>query len=238
MTVITISRQYGSGGDEIAAQVAETLGYAEFDRRMILQAAKEAGLSEQEIIDCHEDNYKIRSFLDRLFGRSRSMNTPGMWMGDTFGMPIVDDFEMTEEEAVALAQRAIESAYKAGNLVIVGRGGQVILKDKPGVLHIRIEAPTEDRIQRIKHSIKSIEGDYSADLDTRRRAQDLVEERDAASSDYTRRFYHVDWNDPTLYHMVLNTGRLGIKRSVQLIIQLAHMTEQHKPVVEEPEPAR
>lgn len=225
MAVITLSRQYGSGGDEIANRAAELLGYKEFDKRIILQAAQEVGLSEQEIIDFSEENYKIRGFLDRLFGRSQPVATTRVWKDDPSGMRVVEEFGVTEETALALVQKAIQSAYRMGNQVIVGRGGQVLLKDAPGVLHVRVEAPLEDRIQRVKQEIKRNEGDYYADVDIRRRAQDIVTQKDTLSSEYTQRFYHVDWSDPLLYHIVLNTGKLGIEQAAQIVAHLAQLIE-------------
>ena len=68
MTVITISRQYGSGGDEVALRVCEMLEYRYFDKMLMRQVASEVGFSAGEIVDFSEDNYKVRSFLDRLFG--------------------------------------------------------------------------------------------------------------------------------------------------------------------------
>jgi cytidylate kinase len=69
MAVITISRQYGSGGDEVAALVSEKLGYPQFDKSQIEKAAAEAGLSQKEILDFSEENHKIKTFLDRLFNQ-------------------------------------------------------------------------------------------------------------------------------------------------------------------------
>jgi CMP/dCMP kinase len=228
MTVITISRQSGSGGDEIAARVADLLGYQLFDRRIILQAAQEVGLSEQEIIDYSEENHKIRTFLDQLFGRTKQVTTARIWKDDPSGVRVVEEFGVTEESALALVQKAIKSAYKTGNMVIVGRAGQVILKDQPGVLHVRIEAPLEDRIQHLKQSIKNSEGHYQADVEIRRKAQDQITQRDKASSDYTRRFYQVEWADPLLYHMVLNTGRVGIEQAALLIVRMVRILEQEQ----------
>ena len=69
MAIITISRQVGSGSEEIASQVAKLLGYRQFDKRLMIQAAAEMGLSESEVVDFSEENYKTAGFLDRLLGR-------------------------------------------------------------------------------------------------------------------------------------------------------------------------
>ncbi len=113
-------------------------------------------------------------------------------------------------------------------MVIVGRGGQVILKDEPGVLHIRIEAPMEDRIQRVKEEIRAQRNLANTDLELRRAAQDRIIERDAISADYLRRFYHVDWEEPTLYHLVINTGKVSIDQALDMIAVLAKAIEGEK----------
>jgi hypothetical protein len=66
MAVITISRPYGSGGDEIATRVCELLGYRLFDKRMMAWEASQMGLTKDEIVDFSEDNYKVQGFLERL----------------------------------------------------------------------------------------------------------------------------------------------------------------------------
>ncbi len=81
MPVITISRQYGSGGKDIAARVCEILGYSYFDKNLMARVASEVGLSEDEVLDLSEDNYKMRSFLERMFGRRRT--GAEAWQADT-----------------------------------------------------------------------------------------------------------------------------------------------------------
>jgi len=221
MAVITISRQYGSGGDEIAAQVCEILRYQHFDKRLIARATLETGLSEQEIVDYSEENHKVRGFLDRLLGRQAVVAQTRVWREDATGGRSAEDIKLSEEAALTLVQKAVRSAYRIGNVLIIGRGGQVILKDGPDVLHVRIEAPLEYRIQRVKEQVKSTRKLYHADIELRREAQDLIIERDAASADYLSRFYHVDWADPMLYHLVINTGKMSIDHAAGLVAQLA-----------------
>lgn len=218
MTIITISRQYGSGGDEIANRVCEILGYKQFDKRLIGQAATDVGLSEQEVLDYSEENHKVRTFLDRLLNRSQPIAQTRVWREDATGQRTVEEFELNEATAVALVQKAIRSTAKVDNMVIMGRGGMLILADEPDVLHIRIEAPAEDRIQRVKEQMKQSKHSFYADVDVRREAQDLIRERDAASSDYIKRFYSADWEDSGLYHLVINTGKLSLEQAAQIIV--------------------
>lgn len=237
MTVITISRQYGSDGDSIASRVCELLGYQAFNKNLIARAAQNAGLFEKEIIDYSEEHHKIRGFLDRLFGRSQVIASRSYWKEDAAGPRIVEEYTLTEDTAVALVEKAIRSAHKAGNLVIIGRGGQVILKDQPDVLHVRIIAPLEDRIQRVKQQMKPNMEEQYGSIQLRREVQDLIVEKDAASQDYLQHYYHVDWSDPLLYDIVLNTGKVSINQAAEMIVQLVNIISSEKNQGEHPFPA-
>jgi len=225
MAVITISRQVGSGGDEIANRLCQVLGYQQFDKRLIAQAAAESGLSDQEMSsmrleDFSDDNRKVTNFLDRLFRRNVGVVQARVWKDPVAGGPAYEEVHLSEEAVVALVEHAIRSAYKAGDCVIVGRAGQVILKEKKDVIHIRIEAPTEDRIQRVKEEFRHSRQAFHADIELRRDAQDWMNGRDMASADYLRRFYDIQWDDPLLYHLMINTGKVSIDQAVDIITRL------------------
>jgi len=228
MAVITISRQFGSGGDEIADHICQSLGYRHFDKRLIAKAAADAGFSEQQDLDFSEENHKVKNFIDRLFTRSRPVAHVRVWKESTDGVRVTEEMQLSEEHALALVQKAIEVAYQNGNVVILGRGGQILLKDRPDVLHVRIEAPMEDRIQRVKNQLK-LEKSMALDtIDTRRVAQDMIEQRDAASADYLKCFYSIDWSDPLHYHLVINTGKLSPVVAAQNVVDLVHCLENTK----------
>jgi CMP/dCMP kinase len=231
MTIITISRQYGSGGDEIASRICKILGYQVFDKRMIIQAAQEVGLSEQEVIDYTEESHKIRGFLDRLFGPPQPVAKTRIWKEDMQGTRTVEELKLTEEALVALVQKAVRSAHRVGSLVIIGRGGQAILRDERDVIHIRIEAPLEQRVQAVKQQLKQSKADFHADIDIRREAQDLIKQKDEASQDYLMKFYHVAWSDPMLYHLVINTGKMSTEQAVHAIAALVHSMEAELEIV-------
>lgn len=225
MSIITISRQYGSGGDEIAQTICDMLGYQMFDKRMIVQAAADTGLSEAEIVDFSEESHRIKSFFDRLFAPGTVLSSGHVWYEDTSGMRVSDSLPLSEEVMLELEQKAILSAHKSTNAVILGRGGQMVLKDAPGVVHVRIEAPLEDRIQRVKDEVRVSRQLSNADIELRRAAQDRINERDAVSADYLRRFYHVDWADPTLYHIIINTGRVSFAQAAAIIYLMVQELE-------------
>lgn len=209
MAVITISRQHGSGGAEVATRVCEILGYRYFDKTVMAQVASEVGLSENEIVDFSEEKHKVRNFLDRLLYGPRVVAQVRTWKQDTTGALSSTVEALKEPKAIAMVRCTIEHAYTQDNIVIVGRGGQAILQDKPGVLHVRIEAPWSFRIQRIVD-----QGDASGLAI----AEDIVQERDKAAADYLKRFHNINWEDPILYHMVINAGKWHVQAMANLIV--------------------
>ncbi len=210
MAVITISRQSGSGGDEIAGRVCEILGYQYFDKGLMARVASEVAPSGGKIVDFSEADYKMRSFLERLLNRRspRTVAELRTWREDTRGVRIAEVTPLNEDDAIVLVRHTVQAAYQQGNVVIVGRGGQAILREKPGVLHVRIEAPLDVRAQRVRDRVNI----------SLAAAHEKVTKSDEAAADYLKRFYEVDWSDPMLYHAVLNTGRWAIEAAAHLIV--------------------
>ena len=209
MAVITISRRFGSGGDEIAGRVCELLGYRSFDKALMAEVAAEMGLAAEDIVDLSEDIHEARGFLKRLFSASRRITQLEAIPEDRPGSVIEVVNKLDEGQSIALIQTIVQVAHTEGNVVIVGRGGQAILKNKPDVLHVRVEAPLDNRVQRLAGR-----ANYSLGG-----AQDAAIKHDRASADYLKRFYNIDWSDPLLYDLVLNTGRLTIEAAAQLVLR-------------------
>lgn len=205
MAVITISRQYGSGGEEIAARVCDILGYTYFDKNLIVKVAAEVGMfKEEQIVDISEDTYMMRNFMERLFGGRRIKVQTG-----PLGSPKAAYVQsLNEEQGVALMRHTIMGAYQHGNVVIVGRGGQAILREQPGVLHVRIEAPLGARVMRVKEREKI----------TISEATDLIKNKDVAAETYLRTFFDIDWSDPLLYHLTFNTGKWDTDAVAEIIV--------------------
>ncbi|GIL12995.1 MAG: cytidylate kinase [Chloroflexota bacterium] len=218
MSAITMSRQYGSGGNVIAVRVSEILGYRILDRQLIMQAAAEAGLPEQGFVDISEQEFKVKGFRDHLveliFGPlagSKSAAPKLSWGGL--------EAQMDADWFVELVNSTMLSAYQQGGVIIIGRGGQVILKDKPGVLHVRIEAPIEKRIQWVQQA----EG--VNEITARQR----IDEHDQASARYLRQNFKVQWDDPLLYHLVINTDKWDMESAAQIIVEAAKTLQIAQP---------
>jgi cytidylate kinase len=234
MAVITISRQYGSYGDEIARQVSQTLHYHLFDKRVLARMASRFGMAEGEFVDVNEDTHHRGHAWERsLIGnmtrfpaatmlqamveiRRREAMMVGSWEPitvttwgeDTTGASIKETQFVSEKDEGLFLRDAILSAYQEGNFVIVGRGGQMILKDKPGVLHVRIVAPEDVRAEHLA-------AQQSLDETT---AKKLIRQRDLAAADYIETLYHADWNDPLLYHLIINASKITMDMAVQTIV--------------------
>lgn len=224
MAVITISREFGSGGNEIAYRVSEVLGYRFFDKQMIIEAAKGANLREHDLFDLSEDNYRIRSFLGRLMsGTVFEASGEDFEEGGSVHHQQQAGRSRCEEKALGLVQQAIKRAYEIGDTVIVGRGGQVVLRGRPNALHVRIEAPLEHRIQRVMNQLRDLIHGVEPDAEFRQQAQayDLIQERDSSSAAYLRCYYNSDWSDPSLYHMAINTAEVSILQAVEMIAGVA-----------------
>jgi len=208
MAVVTISRQAGSGGDEIAAHVCELLGYRYFDKQVMVEAAAAAGLGEAEVVDFSEERYKVQDFLSRLL-RSRPRTVRQLLVREETHKLIdtLTSRQLDEVQCADLIRYAITSAWAQGAMVIVGRGGQVVLQGKPGALHVRVVAPLEERIYRLRE--QGVSGMSELRL--------TIAERDRASAEYLKRFFGVSWDDPALYHMILNTGQLALNAAARII---------------------
>jgi peroxiredoxin/cytidylate kinase len=205
-TVITISRQVGSGGDEIALKISRILGYAFFDKSLMASEAKNIGISEQDIADFSEDTYKVKGFVDRILLRKKSVTASHDLKSNE---PITKALD--EEECLSGIQAVISSLASRGKTVIVGRGGQAILKNKAGVVHVRIVAPTMVRVERIMKSEKL----------SKEAALKLIEDNDKAQAEYLQRFYNINWEDPMIYDMVLNTGKMDSNIATRVIVLAA-----------------
>ena len=121
MAVITISRQYGTGADDIAAKVCELVGYRYFDKGVVSRMAIEFGLTPENVIDFSEERYQMRGFLDRLRG-PRVVAQVRTWREDLSGRRTAVVEEMDEEQAILVVRRTVGAAYEQDNIVIVGRG--------------------------------------------------------------------------------------------------------------------
>ena len=203
MGVITISRQLGAGGDDIAGLVCQRLGYQRFDKKVMIQLGQELGM-EGGIVDRAAAATQVgpRGLLERWFGNFENpLGDPSSW---TFGARS----DALIGLSVANLRELIEAGYKKGNVVIVGRGGMAALQDKPDVLHVRIMAPQELRIKRVKQreGISEVE------------ATKKIDWRDKTDVEWIKRYFDLDSHEPGLYDLIINTRNITPAAAADMVI--------------------
>ena len=207
MSVITVSRQTASLADEITRRLCERLDYHYFDKALMAQLAPDVGLAPHEVVDVSEREHRAPSLLERFFGRVQTFD------GDPAGFTYTTQADAHVEMTVQQVRALIMAAYNEGNVVIAGRGSQVVLADRPDVLHVRIAAPAELRARRWQERLGlSIEA-----------ARERVRVRDAAHVDFVRRFFDVDLTDPSLYDLTVNTGKPTPVAAVEVIVKAVEL---------------
>jgi cytidylate kinase len=146
MAVITISRQHGSGGHEVTRLICERLGYRYFDKELMVQLGAQIGLKPDQVVDLPEDKHHVQNLVERLFANAPNpLGDPGEWV-------LQAKLDAQQELSVQAFQSLIRAAHEHDNVVVMGRGGQMALHDTPDVLHVRLVAPLELRIQRVQEN--------------------------------------------------------------------------------------
>jgi len=203
MRAVTISREYGSGGGEIATRLVRRLGWQLVDHEVVVRVAQELGVTEADAA-AHDE--QVEGLVARFLNSMRAIEP---MMPAIPPVPLATDTNEYQEAR----RRVIEAAVLTGHVVIVGRGAQVLLAQRRDVLHARIVAPLESRIAYVMQR----EGlDYNA---ARTRIQ--AKERDRIR--YLQAEHNQDPANAHLYDIVVNTGILDLDSAVELLcVALEH----------------
>jgi cytidylate kinase len=218
MRAITVAREYGSGGGVIARRLAEKLEWSLLDHQVVTQVARNLGISESEA-EVHDEH--VEGFAQRLLESMRYAGIPDSGLlltaqdGDT---SLVDD--KTYNQAL---NQVLKTAYHLGNVVIVGRGAQFVLKPYRDVLRIFVVAPLDKRIAYVMQR----EGLNEAD------ARDRIHLKDHDRRHAFKEFYHGDPHDAHLYDLVINTGVLDLQTAVDLSLLALQRKESKLALPEE-----
>ncbi len=220
MSIITVAREYGSGGKDIAKIIADRLGYDCVDKELIAEIAHTAGVSEELVEKMDEvGESAVRRFLGELFTPTTVYSLspeypPLIWPyvpGDDEGTKDPTSLKNTfldRGEYLQILQDTIRSLAGRKNVIIVGRGSQCILSDSTTVFHTLFIAPFEYRVDVIMDEMN-----LSHD-----RAAELIKEKDRQRAHYLQNNYQRDWTDATLYHMVFNTSRTSWENMADIVI--------------------
>ena len=203
-TIITIGREFGSGGCEIGHKLAEKLGIKCYDKDMLDLAAKESGIC-QEIFESHDEK-PTNSFLYSLVMDTYSL---GYSSGGYTDMPI--------NHKVFLAQfDTIKKIADEGPCILVGRCADYALEEYDNVLSVFIHADMDARIRRIARIY---------DL-TDAKAKDMIIKTDKKRSSYYNYYSNKRWGDVDSYDMCLNSSMLGIEGTAEAIEKLVELKER------------
>ncbi len=191
MPLITVSRQYGSGGSEVAGRVAAALGWHLYDNSVVEEVARRLGMSTADVSARDE---RVPSLPERI--------ASAMALGVPEVMPTVADLatQPNEERIVAMTKRVIEEAVQAGPAVLVGRGAQYMLAARADALHVFCYAPVE-----------ALEGYAITNLGiSPAEAHRVVAENNHQREQYVKRHWKRNWRDVANYHLCVNTAWLGL----------------------------
>ena len=194
--VVTVSREYGSAGTEIARRVAEHLGWDLFDDELIARVALRAGV----------DVNTVRRYDECVDSWWRRFNRAGLWASAiASGISPADALFFDADATARMTHQLIQEAAREGNCVIVGRGAQCVLRGFPQVLHVFVYGPWVERVARVQERV--------ADCPD---VTGLIRTTDRARAAYHRRHFGYDWKDPSLYRMVISS-ELGIENVAAMI---------------------
>jgi len=206
MAVITISRQFGAGGRTLGIKVAKKLGYQFLDYIIIDAVSKKARVTPSSVKAMERSG---GGFISKFITGTLSRSYMERLTGDRIGY-------LDEQVYVDKLREAITEYAHMDNMVILGRGGQYILKDFKNAYHFLLVASEEDRIKFIQK--------FSNVSD--KKALKAVINGDKCRANLYSRLHETNFNDPNLYHMVLNRSKLSMEQTVELICVLVQKKDK------------
>ena len=201
--IITVEREYGSGGGEIAQQLATQLGWKLWDQALSEEIAKLANCPQAVVEVREEKNDPLYYRLFKSFLRGSyegTLNAPKLNLVDS-------------ETILKFTKHVVERVSRVGNSVIVGRGSQQFLRDREDTLRIFLYAPREDKIQRLIARGKSED-----------EAEQLVDSVDRERADFIQKYFNVKWPDRPVYHAFINTAT-GDETVVRMILDIMKVVD-------------
>lgn len=204
MAVITITRQYGAGGSEVARLVAERLGWQLIDNEFVDEVALRAGVPKGEVAAREE---RAPSLIERLV-RALATASP-----EVFVPGAAPASAEQENDLVTTTEHVIAEAGMVGNVVLVGRGAQAYFAraQTGNALHAFVVAPLDARLKTLSQRL-------GVDLEEAKQQEAKME---ADRDRYVQRFYKRNRKDPANYHVIVNTGFLGYDGAADVIARLA-----------------
>jgi len=204
MAIVTISRLYGSGGSEVAARVAQALGWSLLDNAVVDAVAARLGVTRDEVAAREE---RVPSLVERL------VETMALGSQDWAGVVGDGKRAPTDAQVIEVTRHIVDEAIARGPLVIVGRGAQSMLAARSDALHVFCHASRSALI------IPSMTRDRLNEHE----AAKLVDDTNAHRDQWVRRHWNRDWRDPSNYDVSVNTESLGIAGAAEIVASTARM---------------
>jgi CMP/dCMP kinase len=202
MPIVTVSRQYGSGGSEVAERVAQALGWRLYDNAVVEEVAARLRMTPAEVSAREE---RVPSLVERM--------ASAMALGAPEVMPVVGEMATvpSEERMVMMTRRVIEDAAQAGPVVLVGRGAQCMLARRSDALHVYCYAPEADLVRYV------IENLDAPPAEAPKKVAEMNHQREA----YVRLHWKRNWRDVANYDLCVNTASLGLDGAARLVTEVA-----------------
>ena len=196
ISIVTIEREYGSGGGEIAQLLAKQLGWKLWDQLLTEEIARLAECPKA-VVERREER------TDPLYYRLFKSFLRGSYEGsiNAHKLKLVDS-----ETILKITERVVQHATKNGNSVIVGRGSQQFLRNREDAFRVFLYAPREDKVRRLLARGKSED-----------EAEQLVDTVDRERADFIQKYFHVEWPNRAIYHTMINTA-MGDQAVVHMIL--------------------
>jgi cytidylate kinase len=195
---VTIEREYGSGGSEIAQLVSNHLGWKLWDQLLTEEIAR--------LAECPKAVVQLREErTDPLYYRLFKSFLRGSYEGslNAYKLNLVDS-----ESILKITELVVQHAAKKGNSVIVGRGSQQFLRNRQDTLRVFLYAPREDKLRRLVARGKN-----------QKAAEQLVDTVDRERTDFLQKYFRVEWPDRAVYHTMINTA-IGEQAVLKIILDL------------------
>ena len=182
--IVTLEREFGSGGGAIAAELARRLGWKLWDQQLTCEIAQRAQVTESAVALCDER-------VDRRLYRFAK----AFWRGSyERSMPLANSPAFDTDRMMAMMEEIMSTIAAEGNAVIVGRGSPFFLREREDTFRVFTYAPHDEKIRRLIAMGKS-----------REEAEDLVENVDKERSAYIKHYFNAEWPTRALYHLMINT---------------------------------
>ncbi len=204
MAVITISKEFGTNSEKVASQTAKKLGYEYIGERLLAEIAKELHVSESEAEMFRKTSQsRVLRFVDRYTC--------------SLVQKVVDREHgcLDDKNYFKTTKNLVQNVYEAGNAIILGWGGQCILRGKPNTLHVRLVKNEEIKIKEV---MKNRNLDHKA-------AKAFIQREEGDLKAYIEYYFNEDWNSAHLYDLIVDMGKTSVEKAVNLICDnLKHKT--------------